>query len=79
MFVGSAGWGAACTFLICNLEFLLRACCEIVATWFGCGRSPIAPGTVGSAAALLFFLLPLQASRWVLCFFLLLWFWEHLL
>ncbi|AGR78963.1 phosphatidylglycerophosphatase A family protein [Anaplasma phagocytophilum] len=55
MFVGSAGWGAACTFLICNLEFLLRACCEIVATWFGCGRSPIAPGTVGSAAALLFF------------------------
>ncbi|SBO29845.1 phosphatidylglycerophosphatase A family protein [Anaplasma phagocytophilum] len=42
-------------FLICNLEFCLRACYEIVATWFGCGRSPIAPGTVGSTAALLFF------------------------
>ena len=24
-----------------------------LATWFGCGRSPFAPGTVGSAAALL--------------------------
>ena len=23
----------------------------VVATWFGCGRSPIAPGTVGSLAA----------------------------
>ncbi len=25
----------------------------LLATWFGCGRSPVAPGTVGSAAALL--------------------------
>jgi phosphatidylglycerophosphatase A len=25
-----------------------------LATWFGCGRSPAAPGTVGSAAALVF-------------------------
>jgi phosphatidylglycerophosphatase A len=25
----------------------------LLATWFGCGRSPFAPGTVGSAAALL--------------------------
>lgn len=24
----------------------------LIATWFGCGRSPAAPGTVGSAAAL---------------------------
>lgn len=24
-----------------------------ISTWFGCGRSPFAPGTVGSAAALL--------------------------
>ena len=24
----------------------------VIATWFGCGRSPSAPGTVGSAAAL---------------------------
>ncbi len=24
---------------------------NLVATWFGCGRSPVAPGTVGSAAA----------------------------
>jgi phosphatidylglycerophosphatase A len=24
-----------------------------ISTWFGCGRSPIAPGTVGSAAAIL--------------------------
>lgn len=23
----------------------------LLATWFGCGRSPVAPGTVGSAAA----------------------------
>ncbi len=25
---------------------------NIIATWFGCGRSPAAPGTVGSAAAI---------------------------
>src|SRR5580700_9370719 len=24
---------------------------NLIATWFGCGRSPFAPGTVGSAAA----------------------------
>src|ERR1700722_12559903 len=24
---------------------------NLIATWFGCGRSPYAPGTVGSAAA----------------------------
>jgi phosphatidylglycerophosphatase A len=24
---------------------------NLIATWFGCGRSPVAPGTVGSAAA----------------------------
>jgi len=25
---------------------------NLIATWFGCGRSPAAPGTVGSAAAI---------------------------
>lgn len=25
---------------------------NLIATWFGCGRSPVAPGTVGSAAAI---------------------------
>ena len=25
---------------------------NIISTWFGCGRSPFAPGTVGSAAAI---------------------------
>ena len=25
---------------------------RLVATWFGCGRSPIAPGTVGTLGAL---------------------------
>jgi phosphatidylglycerophosphatase A len=25
---------------------------DIISTWFGCGRSPFAPGTVGSAAAI---------------------------
>ena len=24
----------------------------LISTWFGCGRSPVAPGTVGSAAAI---------------------------
>ena len=24
---------------------------NLISTWFGCGRSPVAPGTVGSAAA----------------------------
>jgi phosphatidylglycerophosphatase A len=28
------------------------AAAEMLATWFGCGYSPVAPGTVGSAAAL---------------------------
>ena len=26
---------------------------KLIATWFGCGYSPFAPGTVGSAAAIL--------------------------
>src|SRR5579864_3172565 len=26
---------------------------DLISTWFGCGRSPFAPGTVGSAAGLL--------------------------
>jgi phosphatidylglycerophosphatase A len=26
---------------------------NLISTWFGCGRSPVAPGTVGSAAAVL--------------------------
>ena len=26
---------------------------NLISTWFGCGRSPVAPGTVGSAAAIL--------------------------
>lgn len=26
-------------------------CASLLATWFGCGRSPVAPGTVGSLAA----------------------------
>jgi phosphatidylglycerophosphatase A len=25
---------------------------NLISTWFGCGRSPVAPGTVGSAAAI---------------------------
>jgi phosphatidylglycerophosphatase A len=31
----------------------LNAIARVIATWFGCGYSPIAPGTVGSAAAIL--------------------------
>jgi phosphatidylglycerophosphatase A len=31
----------------------LTAIARVIATWFGCGYSPIAPGTVGSAAAIL--------------------------
>ena len=29
-----------------------RPLARLIATWFGCGYSPVAPGTVGSAAAL---------------------------
>lgn len=32
---------------------------RLVATWFGCGEAPVAPGTVGSAAAV--------AIAWALC------------
>ena len=32
-----------------------------IATWFGCGRSPVAPGTVGSAAAIV---LAVLIERW---------------
>jgi len=28
------------------------ACATVISTWFGCGYSPVAPGTVGSAAAI---------------------------
>jgi phosphatidylglycerophosphatase A len=31
----------------------LNAIARVIATWFGCGYSPHAPGTVGSAAAIL--------------------------
>ena len=30
----------------------MKSSAMIIATWFGCGLSPVAPGTVGSAAAL---------------------------
>ncbi|WP_271757248.1 phosphatidylglycerophosphatase A [Candidatus Anaplasma sp. TIGMIC] len=43
--------------------------CEVIATWFYCGRAPFAPGTVGSAAALLFF--PLAISNALFGFILL--------
>jgi phosphatidylglycerophosphatase A len=29
-----------------------RSIADLISTWFGCGRSPFAPGTAGSAAAL---------------------------
>jgi phosphatidylglycerophosphatase A len=29
-----------------------RSLADLISTWFGCGRSPFAPGTAGSAAAL---------------------------
>ena len=29
-----------------------RSLADLISTWFGCGRSPVAPGTAGSAAAL---------------------------
>ena len=29
-----------------------KSAAKLIATWFGCGRSPFAPGTAGSAAAL---------------------------
>ncbi len=32
-----------------------------ISTWFGCGRSPVAPGTVGSAAAIL---MAIAIERW---------------
>jgi phosphatidylglycerophosphatase A len=31
----------------------LNAIARVIATWFGCGYAPVAPGTVGSAAAIL--------------------------
>jgi phosphatidylglycerophosphatase A len=31
----------------------LKAIARVISTWFGCGYSPVAPGTVGSAAAIL--------------------------
>lgn len=30
-----------------------RSLADLISTWFGCGRSPFAPGTAGSAAALI--------------------------
>jgi phosphatidylglycerophosphatase A len=29
-----------------------RRVADLISTWFGCGRAPVAPGTVGSAAAI---------------------------
>ena len=31
----------------------MKAIARVISTWFGCGYSPVAPGTVGSAAAIL--------------------------
>jgi len=31
----------------------LNAVARVISTWFGCGYAPVAPGTVGSAAAIL--------------------------
>lgn len=31
----------------------MNAIARVIATWFGCGYAPVAPGTVGSAAAIL--------------------------
>ncbi|MFB3829454.1 MAG: phosphatidylglycerophosphatase A [Bryobacteraceae bacterium] len=36
----------------------------VLATWFGCGYAPLAPGTVGSAAAVAIALLLGWAPRW---------------
>ncbi|MCU7611363.1 phosphatidylglycerophosphatase A family protein [Anaplasma capra] len=38
-----------------HIAFSLSACARVVSTWFLLGRVPRAPGTVGSASALLFF------------------------
>jgi len=37
---------------------------KAIATWFGCGYSPIAPGTAGSAAALAIAWLLLEKAGW---------------
>lgn len=38
---------------------------RVLATWFGCGLSPIAPGTVGTLAALPLWLLVRGGGPWV--------------
>ena len=37
---------------------------NIISTWFGCGKSPVAPGTVGSAAAIAIALLIERYAGW---------------
>jgi phosphatidylglycerophosphatase A len=37
---------------------------SVLATWFGCGYSPVAPGTVGSLAALLIAMLLERSFHW---------------
>lgn len=36
----------------------------VIATWFGCGRSSVAPGTVGSIGALPLYFLVRQGGPW---------------
>jgi len=40
---------------------------RILATWFGCGLLPVAPGTAGSLAAILLALPFLSAQPWMFC------------
>jgi phosphatidylglycerophosphatase A len=37
---------------------------KLVATWFGCGYSPVAPGTAGSAAAVAAGIVLVEYARW---------------
>lgn len=44
----------------------------LIATWFGCGRSPVAPGTAGSAAAVVIAVLLARLQFWQPLYFALL-------
>lgn len=44
---------------------LAHRAARVLATWFGCGLSPIAPGTVGTLAALPLWLLLREGGPWV--------------
>ena len=42
---------------------VVRGFAWVIATWFGCGRVPKAPGTAGSAGAIPLYVLAVQAGR----------------